>query len=230
MNAIRSLRTPRAAGIAGVLFAVLLAMVLVLLRLEATSRLEDARALITKPRVALALNLVPFTGIAFLWFIGVIRDRIGEREDRFLATISLGSGLLFVALLFVASGVATGVPAAAAAAGPGAPTEVWILGQKIAAVLMHIYAMRMAAMFMFSTSTIGLRTGLIPLWIGFSGYGIGLILLLGINVTLWVELLFPLWILVLSLDVLVENFRKPPREHSQQPWELMREREQRKSA
>jgi hypothetical protein len=36
--------------------------------------------------VALGLNLVPFAGIAFLWFIGVLRDRLGEREDRFFAT------------------------------------------------------------------------------------------------------------------------------------------------
>lgn len=32
-------------------------------------------------------------GIAFLWFIGVIRDRSGAHEDRFFATVFLGSGL-----------------------------------------------------------------------------------------------------------------------------------------
>ena len=55
--------------------------------------------------MAIALNLVPFAGIAFLWFIGVLRDRIGEREDRFFATVFLGSGLLFVAMIFVAAGI-----------------------------------------------------------------------------------------------------------------------------
>jgi len=40
--------------------------------------------------VVVALNLVLFAGIAFLWFIGVVRDRIGEREDRFFATVFLG--------------------------------------------------------------------------------------------------------------------------------------------
>jgi hypothetical protein len=44
-------------------------------------------------KVGLALNLVPFAGIAFLWFIGVLRDRLGELEDRFFATVFLGSGL-----------------------------------------------------------------------------------------------------------------------------------------
>ena len=54
------------------------------------------------------MNLIPFAGIAFLWFIGVLRDRIGEREDRFFATVFLGSGLLFVAMLFVAAAIAAG--------------------------------------------------------------------------------------------------------------------------
>ena len=58
--------------------------------------------------VALALNLVPFAGIpnmenaaeaAFLWLIGVLRDRLGELEDRFFATVFLGSGLLFLAMV-----------------------------------------------------------------------------------------------------------------------------------
>ena len=209
MNAGRSLRTPRAAVIAVVLFAVLLAIALVLVRWAATSSLENARALLTDPKVALALGLVPFAGIAFLWLIGVVRDRIGEREDRFLSTVSLGSGLLFVAMLFVASGVGTGVLATAATARPGAPAEVWVLGRNIAAVLMNTYAMRMAAVFMFSTSTIGLRTGSIPRWLAFSGYTIAIVLLLGIKVTLWVQLLFPFWILLLSLDTLIENLRRP---------------------
>ena len=59
--------------------------------------------------MALALNLVPFAGIAFLWFIGVLRDRLGEREDRFFATVFLGSGLLFLAMLFISAAVAGGI-------------------------------------------------------------------------------------------------------------------------
>ena len=227
-----SLRTPRAAGFAGVLFAVLLAMALALLRWAATSNLENTRVLLTDPKVALALGLVPFAGLAFLWLIGVVRDRVGEREDRFLATVSLGSGLLFVAMLFVATGVAAGVLATAATARPGAPPEVWILGRNIATVLMNTYAMRMAAMFMFSTSTIGLRTGFIPRWIAFCGYAVAIVLLVGIRITLWVQLLFPLWVLVLSLDLVIETFREsaPPKAREEQTWELLSERERRKSA
>ncbi len=74
--------------------------------------------------VVIALNLVPFAGIAFLWFIGVVRDRIGQREDRFFASVFLGSGLLFVAMLFAAAAFAGGLIAEAAAgsAAPGPDT------------------------------------------------------------------------------------------------------------
>ena len=96
------LRTPRAAAVAGILFCVLLTTAFVLLRLSVPAQPGAAGAWLTDPgrrtAVAIALNLVPFAGIAFLWFSGVLRDRIGEREDRFFATAFLGSGLLFVGM------------------------------------------------------------------------------------------------------------------------------------
>src|ERR1700756_4099381 len=104
------LRTPRAAAVAGIIFSVLLITALILLRISAPPSPGVAGIWLTdsahRTAVAVGLNLVPFAGIAFLWFIGVIRDRIGDREDRFFATVFLGSGLLFVAMLFVAAAVA----------------------------------------------------------------------------------------------------------------------------
>ena len=204
----RALRTPRAAGIAGVLFALLLSLALVLVRLAAPSDATDASAWLADPgkrrQVVLALNLVPFAGIAFLWFIGVMRDRIGQREDRFFATVFLGSGLLFVAMLFVASAATAGFLAEAArAAATGGAAGI---GRRIGAIVLHTYAMRMAAVFTISTATIGLRTGFLAPWLGFSGYAMAVVLLLVIDVTPWVELLFPLWVLLLSLDTLAQSF------------------------
>jgi hypothetical protein len=56
--------------------------------------------------VAIGLNLIPFAGIAFLWFIGVIRDRIGAHEDRFFATVLLlfPAWILAVSIEILASG------------------------------------------------------------------------------------------------------------------------------
>jgi len=204
----RSLRTPRAAAIAGILFAVLLTAALVLVRIGAPADSRETGAWLTDPRsrrlVALALELVPFAGIAFLWFIGVVRDRIGQREDRFFATVFLGSGLLFVGMLFVGTALAAGLLAGTAGR-TGAPDEVW--GPRVVVIVVNTYAMRMAAVFTISTATIGLRTGFMPRWIGFSGYAIALVLLLAIGITPWVRLLFPLWILILSLDTFVESLK-----------------------
>ena len=106
--------------------------------------------------VLFALNLLPFAGIAFLWFIGVVRDRMGEREDRFFATVFLGSGLLFVAMLFAAGAIAGALLIDSAdAAEP--TTEVWTYGRRITYSLVTVYAMRMAGVFMISTTTLVMR-------------------------------------------------------------------------
>ena len=157
--------------------------------------------------IVLALELVPFAGIAFLWLIGVLRDRIGQREDRFFATVFLGSGLLFVALLFVASAV-TAAFLGELAARTGSPNDVSGFGRRIGAVILHTYGMRMAAVFTISTATIGVRTRFIPRWLAFSGYAIALILLLVAGITPWIELVFPAWILLLSLDILIKSLRE----------------------
>jgi hypothetical protein len=65
--------------------------------------------------VALGLNLLLFAGIAFLWFIGALRDRLGDLEDRFFATVFLGSGLLFLGTLFTAAALVGAVLIAFAA-------------------------------------------------------------------------------------------------------------------
>jgi len=98
------MRTPRAAAFAGIAFSVLFTAALVLVRLAVPSDPEGADDWLNeggkRDAVILALNLLPFAGIAFLWFIGVVRDRMGHGEDRLFATVFLGSGLLFLAMLF----------------------------------------------------------------------------------------------------------------------------------
>src|SRR5262245_38885576 len=102
-----NLKTPKAAAIAGMVFSVLLIAVFWLLRTSIPADPQELGAwLNTSSRsVALGLNLMPFAGIAFLWFIGVLRDRLGQQEDQFFATVFFGSGLLFLAMLFTAAAV-----------------------------------------------------------------------------------------------------------------------------
>jgi hypothetical protein len=205
------LRTPQAAAVAGIVFSVLLIAVFVLLRLSAPADPRVAGTWLTesgrRASVGIALNLVPFAGIAFLWFIGVLRDRIGDREDRFFATVFLGSGLLFVAMLFVAAAVAGGLFAAAARSSgpPGADTLA--LGRDVTEKLVNVYSMRMAAVFTLTTVTIARRTEIVSRWLTVAGIAAALVLLIGVGFTPWVELLFPAWILALSIDILAAGLR-----------------------
>jgi hypothetical protein len=203
------LRTPGAAAVAGILFSVLLITALVLLKLSVPAHPEVPGVWLTDSRrrtaVAVALNLVPFAGIAFLWFVGVLRDRIGEREDRFFATVFLGSGLLFVAMLFVAAAVGGGLIAGASSRPPGAGTLA--LGRNVTSLLLNVYAMRMAAVFTLTAVTIARRTAIMSRWLTVAGLVTALVLLIGVGISAWVELLFPAWILASSVDILVAGRR-----------------------
>jgi hypothetical protein len=209
LQAGSSLRTPRAAAVAGIIFAVLMITALTLLRLSAPAHPGASSQWLTdsgkRAAVAVALNLVPFAGIAFLWFIGVLRDRIGEREDRFFATVFLGSGLLFVAMMFVAAAVGGALIATASSNLPGGATLA--VSRNITNGLLNVYAMRMAAVFTLTTVTIARRTKIVSRWLTIAGFVCALVLLIGIGISPWVELVFPAWILALSLDVLLAGPR-----------------------
>ena len=203
-----SLRTPRAAAVAGILFSFLLGLALVLIRLSVPAEPMEAGQLLSDPgrrsTIELALGLVPFAGIAFLWFIGVIRDRIGEHEDRLFATVFLGSGLLLVGMLFVAAAVAGGLISEAALK----PSDVqspgtWTFEYQVTFTLLNVYAMRMGAVFAITTASIGKRSGVLPHWLAVAGYVAALILLFGVPLTGWLALLLPIWVLILSVYILL---------------------------
>ncbi|HSP39465.1 MAG TPA: hypothetical protein VLR26_17125 [Frankiaceae bacterium] len=201
------LRTPRAAAVAGIVFSLLLGVALTLIALASPERPATVGTWLTessrRAELTVALKLVPFAGIAFLWFIGVVRDRIGQREDRFFASIFLGSGLLFVAMLFAAAAVAGGLVADESLRSGAAPSPtILALGRRVVGLLLQDYAMRMAAVFTMSTATIALRTRVASRWIGMLGVVVAVVLLVSVGLTPWVELLFPAWVLLLSVDIL----------------------------
>jgi len=104
-------RTPRAVAVAGILFWVLLVTSYLLIWISVLSSLGGPTlALISHSQtVSLAMNLVPFAGIAFLSFIAVVRNRLGALEDRFFATVFLGSGWLYLAIIFTSPALAGGL-------------------------------------------------------------------------------------------------------------------------
>jgi hypothetical protein len=205
------LTTPRAAAIAGILFSVLLISSLVLIRLSIPADPHDAGTWLAgnlRP-VDVALTLLPFAGIAFLWFMGVVRDRLGEYEDRFFATVFIGSGLLFLAMLFSSAALAGGIVIAYGDS-PTAPanSETYGFARAVTFVVLNTYAIKMAGVFMISTCTLFLRTKVTPRWMALLGYMLALLLLVSISRSSWVFLLFPLWILLISIYILIENYRR----------------------
>ena len=196
-------RSRSAASIAGIIFAVLFITALVMIRL-ALGR-ENLDSLISDPSrqkwIKASLSLMPFAGIAFLWFIGVVRERLGDSEDRLFSTVFLGSGLLFLALMFVATVMATSLLEMLAT--PKVNVDVWLFGRDTVHTIVSVYAMRMAAVFMLSVSTVALRTRSLPRWIVFVGYLVALALLLTSQRSDWTTLLFPAWVLLISIALLV---------------------------
>ena len=182
-----NLKTPKAAAIAGILFCILFMAVLWLLRMSVpTDPLEAGEWLRTSSgRVALALNLVPFAGLAFLWFIGVLRDRLGTREDRFFATVFLGSGLLFLAMLFCAAAVVGGILAAFAIDHDAfVDSATFHFARSVVYNIINVYAAKVAGAFLISTSTLALYTGMAPRWMALAGYLLAALLLFGGNCSL----------------------------------------------
>jgi len=146
---------------------------------------------------------VPFAGIAFLWFIAAVRHRIGAYEDRFFATVFLGGGLLFVAMLFAAA-AAVGAPFAAVRFQDAPPpsADVIVFARGLGYTLLYVYAIRVAGVFMIVSSTIGLRTGTLPRWLAFLGYAVALVLLLSVSYSRGFVLIFPAWVSLVSIELL----------------------------
>src|SRR5262249_49090757 len=154
---------------------------------------------------------VPFAGITFLWFIGVVRDRIGRREDRFFATIFFGSGLLFIGTLFIAAALAGGLIAdATLPSGLGLRPTTVAPHPEISSLLVRVYAMRMAGVFTLCGATILLRTEAASKLISVIGIAIAVVLLITLGLSPWLYLLFPAWIGLLSCHLLVRSFSQAP--------------------
>jgi hypothetical protein len=203
------IRQPASAAVAGIVFALLFTCVVVLLRRAIPAQVASSGDWADSPYrdpVNLALNLMPFAGLALLWFIAVVRSEIASLKDRFLDTVFLGSGLLFVAMLFAAAASLRAVLLMSdnGSVDQGVRQFAWTL----AVALLAEFGSRMAAVFVLSATTIGRSAGSFPRWLSVLGYAVGLILLLTPPVPRVGQLLFPGWVLVISVFVLAGRHRR----------------------
>ena len=190
MLTARRWRSRRSAAIAGIIFAVLLITALTMIRIALSEGSLEALHADAQRRslIRLSLHLVPFAGIAFLWFIGVVREQLGNVEDRLFSTVFLGSGLLFLAMLFIGAVTSTSLLGMLAGSDPN--PDLFAYGRNTTQTLISVYAMRMAAVFTLSVSTVGLRTSGLPRWVSYLGYLVALTLLLTAGEHKWFQLLF----------------------------------------
>jgi hypothetical protein len=193
----RRLRAPWAASIAGLLFSVMFTVALMLVRSETGDPAQSTAVIIG------GLYLAPFAGIMFLWFVAVIRDQIGELEDRFFATVFFGSGLLFVGLLFTTAAVVSTPTTLDRFLGESqvSPEGVSVL-RGLGYTLLFAMATRAAAVFMLATATIGIRSGVFPRWFALVGFLLGIVLLVAVSFFELIILILPIWVAVVSLFIL----------------------------
>lgn len=148
--------------------------------------------------------LAPLAGIAFLWFIGVVRDQLGDLEDRFFGSVFLGSGLLFLAMVAVSMAIAGAILMIAEIPAMASNGLVYF-ARSLMLQVSNIWGVRFAAVFMISLATIWIRTRLMPRWLALVTYLLALILLLVISRSLWITLVFPAWVFGISMFILIST-------------------------
>jgi hypothetical protein len=211
-TARRRLSTPRAAAVAGILFAVLFSASLLLMRFVLPEELSGPNAADwlqgNTSLVTLALTLVPFAGIAFLWFMGVVRSHLGELEDQLFSTVMFGSALLFLAMVFVSAALAGGIITSYALAGEElSKNGVLVFGRAIMYTISNVYAIRMAGVFMISLGSIWSQTRIMPRPLALLTYALALLLLITSSLSMWIAFVFPAWVLIISIFILRASLR-----------------------
>ena len=212
--ATSGLRTPRAAAVAGIAFGVLYVLSTVVLTIRPPDGVGPGefadwyRTTASTNLTVVSLYLTPFAGIAFLWFVAVIRSRVGEREDRFFATVFIGSGLLFVAMMWAAGAVAASLVATSRFDGTGVPDPATFESvRSLAQAFFYVYATRASAIFVIVTSTIALGTATYPRWLVVLGYVIAVVQFFSVGLLEITVLLFPAWVVILSVWILGSEAR-----------------------
>jgi hypothetical protein len=208
----RELRSPRSAAIAGIVFSLLMFIGMILAYRIVNAMPED----ITKDwletwsdTASVTLTLVPFAGIAFLWFTGVIRDRLGKHEDRFFATIFLSSGIITVVLFFVWAAIFGAMMSTTSLAAVGlADDDIYVFGFALMNRIIGDYALRMAGVYMMAIGTLWHRSGIMPRWLTIITYILALGYLLAAGWAREARFIFPVWVFVVSVYILVLNYRR----------------------
>jgi hypothetical protein len=208
----RRLRSPRSAAIAGIIYSILMTTGMVLIYNITRNVPKD----ITKEwldawsnKSTVAITLVPFAGIAFLWFTGVVRDRLGEHEDQLFATIFLSSGIITVVLFFVWAAIFAALMSTTSLAAVGlADDDIYVFGFALMNRIVADYTLRVAGVYMMAIGTLWTRSGIMPRWMTIITYVLALGYLLAAGWAKEARFIFPVWVFVVSVYILIMNYRR----------------------
>lgn len=153
--------------------------------------------------VEFGLSLGVLGMVSLLWFIAVIRRRLAEREDKFYATVFLGSGIVF-AILATTAAVCAAAPTLIVRFGGAESLDdsTVALAHGLWFGLWGIAASRFAGVFMMVTSALALRFGALPVWLGRLGQVLGLLLIITGAFAGPLDFLFSAWLALVSITLL----------------------------
>ena len=207
----RQVRSPRSAALAGILFSLLIGASMILLR---TGAIVDPAEIgpewlqAGSAAASVVLVLVPFAGIAFLWFTGVMRDLLGDLEDKFFATVFLGSGIILVVMMYVWAAAYGAIFGTYQAVGDTlADFDIFVYATSFTNQIISNYFLRMAGVYMLSTASLWTRTSAVPRWLSIITFIVALSFLLFAGVLRWARFIFPAWVLLVSVYILILNYR-----------------------
>ncbi len=207
----KRIRSPRSAALAGIVYSGLLIASMLLITGVSQVPLDGIDLEWLENRadsVSVALNLIPFAGIAFLWFTGVIRDHIGDREDRFFSTVFLGSGIALVVLLFIyAATIGAVFGIRALAKDLMTDNDIYIFAFMFMNEILGNYILRIAGVYMLSIGTIWTRAEVMPRWLTLLTYLLALIFLFFAGSIREARFAFPAWVFLTSVYILIANRR-----------------------
>jgi len=152
-----------------------------------------------------AVNLLTISSIMFLWFVAVIRRRVGDRENRFFGTVFLGSALLLTGA-WLTAGVLYAAPAIAVQRFDVVPDSGAIaMTQASGLTMVSVVATRLEAVFIISTTTVGRLSQAFQRWLVVAGYVVGLTLLLMPVPNAVLTWVFPVWVATMSVTLLTRR-------------------------
>lgn len=205
-------RSPRAAAINGIVFSILMVTVMLFFQDSVTGTSGNInKDWLNKhlERSSFFLNLVPFIGISFLWFTGVLRDWLGDQEDRFFSTVFIGSSILIVALFFVL-GAAFGALLKTSSVNMekiSSSSEVYIFGHSFMKEILTDYTLRIIGLYMMSIATLWKKTDLMPKFLIMSTYFLAVLFIFFSSRIEEIRFVFPCWVFIVSLYILKNNYK-----------------------